>query len=163
MMGAGKSAVGALLAKRLGRGFVDTDAMIERTAGISIAELFTREGEAAFRKREREAIENVVGGALVVALGGGAIAQSGVRERIAESGIIVYLRARPETLLRRVGDAVDRPLLKGLSREERPRRIAELLAERRPSYERAPIVVDTDALAPGEVVDAILARLGSFV
>ncbi len=162
MMGAGKSAVGALLAERLGRGFVDTDALIERTAGIRIAELFRREGEAAFRKREREAIEKVAGGALVVALGGGAIAQPGVRERIAESGTVVYLRARPETLLGRVGEALDRPLLQGLSREDRLRRIAELLAERRPNYEQASIVVDTDGLAPGEVANAILGRLGGL-
>jgi len=159
MMGAGKSAVGALLAERLRRGFVDTDTMIERTAGTSIAELFTREGEAAFRKREREAIENVAGGALVVALGGGAIAQPGTRERLTASGTIVYLRARPETLLGRIGDTADRPLLHGVSGKDRLRRIKELLAERSPSYEPASIVVDTDALEPSEVADAILGRL----
>jgi shikimate kinase len=160
MMGAGKSAVGALLAERLGRGFVDTDAMVERLAGTSIAELFTREGEAAFRKREREAIENVAGGALVVALGGGAIAQPGARERLAGSGTIVYLRARAETLLGRIGDTADRPLLHGAFGTDRLRRIAELLAERSPSYEHASIVVDTDALKPNEVTEAILIRLG---
>jgi shikimate kinase len=159
MMGAGKSQVGALVAERLRRDFVDTDAMIERAAGIPIAELFTREGEAAFRKREREAIENVAGGALVVALGGGAIAQPGAWERLAGSGTIVYLRARPETLLGRIRHAADRPLLHGLFGEDRLRRIGELLAERSPSYERASIVVDTDALSPSEVADAILGRL----
>lgn len=162
-MGAGKSQVGALVAERLRRDFVDTDAMIERAAGIRIAELFTREGEAAFRKREREAIEKLAGGALVVALGGGAIAQPGARERLAESGTIVYLRARPETLLGRIGDCADRPLLKGLSKEDRVRRITELLAERSSSYEQASVVVDTDALSPGEVADAILDYLRGFL
>jgi shikimate kinase len=133
--------------------------MIERAARSSIAELFGREGEAAFRKREREAIEHVAGGALVVALGGGAIAQPGAREQLAGSGTIVYLRARPETLLGRIGDGGDRPLLRGVSGKERLQRITELLVERSPSYEPAAIVVDTDALAPGEVVDAIVHRL----
>ena len=92
-MGAGKSAVGALLAERLGRDFVDTDAMIERTAEASIAELFAREGEAAFRKYEREAIENLAGGDLVVAFGGrgdrtarGAGAASRKRNRCVPAG-----------------------------------------------------------------------------
>jgi len=158
-MGAGKSVVGVLLAERLGCGFVDTDAMIERTSGMSVAELFGREGEASFRKREREAIENAAGGAVVVALGGGAIAQPGAWERCAGSGTIVYLRARPETLLARIRDASDRPLLHGLFGEDRLRRIAELLAERGPIYERASIAIDTDAIAPGEVADRILGRL----
>ena len=160
-MGAGKSAVGALLAERLGCDFVDTDAMIERTAEASVAELFAREGEAAFRKREREAIENLAGGALVVAVGGGAIAQPGARERLLGSGTVVYLRARPETLLRRIGDCADRPLLHGTSGKARLRRISELLGERSPSYESASIVLETDALEPSEVADAIVDRLRS--
>jgi len=159
MMGAGKSAVGALLAERLGCGFVDTDALVERTSGASVAELFAREGEAAFRKREREAIEKVAGAVLVVALGGGAISQPGAWERLAGSGTIVYLRARPETLLGRIREDADRPLLQGLSGAARLRRIAELLVERTPSYERASIAVDTDALEPGEVAEAVARRL----
>ena len=159
MMGAGKSAVGPLLAERLGCGFVDTDAEIERTTRQSIAELFRREGEAAFRKREREAIENIAGGVLVVALGGGAIAQPGIRERLASCGTIVYLRGRPETLLDRIGEGGDRPLLQGVSGRERLRRITELLAERAPIYEQAAIAVDTDAFGPGQVADAIVRRL----
>jgi shikimate kinase len=159
MMGAGKSAVGARLAERLGRSFVDTDLAIERTAGLSISELFAREGESAFRKREREAIENLAGDPLVVALGGGAMAQPGAPERLLESGTIVYLRTRPETLFGRLGEVVDRPLLQGVSGSERLRRIAELLAERSASYERASIVVDTDSLEPNEVAEAILCRL----
>ena len=153
--------MGALLAARLGRPFVDTDAMVERIVGTSIADLFAREGEAAFRKREREAIENIAGGALVVALGGGAIAQPGACERLTASGTIVYLRATPKTLLGRIRDSADRPLLHGLSGKDRLRRIAELLSERSPCYEQASIVVDTDALEPKEVAEAILGRLGS--
>ena len=115
MMGAGKSSIGPRLARRLGRRFIDTDAEVERAVGSRVAEIFEREGEPAFRSHEREAIEACCGEAAVVALGGGAIEQPGARERLASTGIVVYLRARPETLLARVGDAGSRPLLRGLA------------------------------------------------
>ena len=159
MMGAGKSAVGALLAERLGCGFVDADAEIERRARSTIAELFRREGEAAFRKRERETIESVAGDGVVVAWGGGAIAQPGAREQLARTGTVVYLRARAETLWGRIGETAGRPLLQGASGNDRLRRITELLAERASCYETAAIVVDTDALGPCEVADAIVSQL----
>jgi len=77
MMGAGKSAVGPLLASSLGRRFVDTDVEIERSAGMAVSQIFSVEGERAFRDRERQLIEDLSGGGDVVALGGGAIAQPG--------------------------------------------------------------------------------------
>ena len=83
--------------------------------GCRVAEIFEREGEPAFRGQEREAIEACCGEAAVVALGGGAIEPPGARERLASAGTVVYLRARPETLLARLGDARSRPLLAGLS------------------------------------------------
>lgn len=159
MMGAGKSSVGAALARRLGRRFVDADAEIERAAGRRIAEIFAGEGEAGFRAREREAIERLGGAEAVVALGGGAFAQPGVPERLLASGEVVYLRARPETLLERLGEAADRPLLAGLAREERRARLAALLAERAPAYARATLAVDTDGLSVDEVAVAVAARL----
>src|SRR5690606_21135862 len=128
-MGAGKSAVGPRLAARLGLPFVDADAEIERAAGASIAAIFEREGEASFRARERAAIEAQAGRAAVVALGGGAIAQPGAAERLAATGTVVWLRARPETLAARVGDGAGRPLLASLAPDERRARIAALLAE----------------------------------
>ena len=100
MMGAGKSAVGPALAQRLECDFVDSDAEIEREAGCSIAELFAAEGEPCFRERERAAIEKLAGRPAVVALGGGAPAQPGAGEWLAATGCVVYLRARPETLVR---------------------------------------------------------------
>ena len=159
MMGAGKSAVGPRLAARLGRRFVDVDQEIEREAGCSVGELFAREGEAGFRARERAWLERLAGAPLVVALGGGAVAQPGARERLSASGILVYLRARPETLLERVGDAEARPLLRGLSREARLARLVALLAEREPHYASASIVVDTDEAAEEDVAERIAARL----
>ena len=146
MMGAGKSAVGPLLAARLGLPFVDIDRAVEQTAGRSVAALFESEGEAGFRKREREAIEALAGNPEVVALGGGAAAQPGMADLLVASGRLVYLRARPETLAARLAQDGTRPLLAGLAAEQRLARIRDLLAEREPSYLRACLVLDTDAL-----------------
>jgi shikimate kinase len=159
MMGSGKSEVGVRLAARLERRFVDTDAEIERAAGASVAAIFEREGERGFRDRERAAIDACAGLAVVVALGGGAIAQPGARERLTGSGTVVYLRTRPETLLERLGDAETRPLLRGLAPVARRARLTALLEERRSAYESAALVVDTDGRSPHEVAGEVEARL----
>jgi shikimate kinase len=159
MMGAGKSAVGRALAARLERGFVDSDVEIEKAAGASVREIFEREGEQGFRARERAAIDALAGQPLVVALGGGAIAQPGAPEKLAQTGTVVWLRASPDTLAGRIGDAETRPLLRGLDPAARTARLAELLAARAPAYASARIAVDTDRLAVAGVVDAVLERL----
>lgn len=159
-MGAGKSSVGACLAARLGWPLMDLDRAIEQAAGRSVAELFASEGETGFRKREREAIEAVAGKGAVVALGGGAAAQPGVAERLLATGTLVYLRARPETLAARVSDDASRPLLAGLDLPARLAKIRSLLAEREPSYLRADLVVDTDALDPEALSAELVRRLG---
>lgn len=159
MMGAGKSSIGPQLARRLGRRFVDTDAEVERAVGSRVAEIFEREGEPAFRRHERAAIDACSGEALVVALGGGAIAEPGARERLARSGIVVYLRARPETLLARVGDAKDRPLLRGLAPAAQQARLAELLAQRKSAYESAAITIDTDDQPLAALVESVAQRI----
>ncbi len=158
-MGAGKSSVGRELAARLGRSFVDTDSQVEEAAGMAVSELFEREGEAGFRARERAAIEAVAGRVAVVSLGGGAVAQPGVGERLASTGTVVYLRARPETLLRRVGEGGERPLLANLDAAGRLERIRSLLAERGPLYERAQIVIDTDEHDAGKLAQTLAERL----
>jgi len=160
MMGAGKSAVGPALAQRLECDFVDSDAEIEREAGCSIAELFAAEGEPCFRERERAAIEKLAGRPAVVALGGGAPAQPGAGEWLAATGCVVYLRARPETLLERVGDDAARPLLAVSEGESRLARLRELLERRRSAYESARWVVDTDDLAVEQVVESVAQSLG---
>lgn len=159
MMGAGKSSIGPRLARRLGRRFIDTDAEVERAVGSRVAEIFEREGESGFRRHERAAIDACCGAAAVVALGGGAIAQPGARERLAETGVVVYLRARPETLLARVGDANSRPLLRGLAPAAQQARLAELLAERRDAYESASIVIDTDDQPVEALVESLAKRV----
>jgi len=155
MMGAGKSAVGRALAARLGRPFVDTDAEIEARAGRTVAEIFAAEGEGRFRELERQAVERAAGRPWVVALGGGAPAQTGMGRCLARSGTLVYLRARPETLLARLGEAPSRPLLANRDLPARAARLRELLERRRKHYERAPVIVDTDGLD----VETVAARL----
>ncbi len=161
MMGAGKSSVGARLAARLALRFFDTDAEIEREAGASVAELFAREGETGFRAREQKAIAALLGRGAVVALGGGALTVPGTLERLEASGRLVYLRARPETLRARVGEAAQRPLLAGLDGDTRLARLRELLARREADYARAAIVVDVDEVGVDAVVDRIVARLAA--
>lgn len=160
MMGAGKSAVGAALADRLGRPFEDTDARIEAREGRSIPAIFAEDGEGAFRKRERETVLGLSGSSSVVALGGGAVAQPGMRALLAEGGVVVWLRATPETLLARVGQGEGRPLLRGLDEAGRRERLSALLAEREAHYGSADLIVDTDGRSVEEVAEAVLFGLG---
>ncbi len=161
MMGAGKSAVGPALARRLGRRFVDSDAEIEREQGRSVAEIFAGEGEPAFRALEREMVTRWLGEPAVVALGGGAVAEPALRAACRRSGTIVWLRAQPETLLARLGEGASRPLLAGLSGAARLARLRELLALREAAYASASLTVDTDACAVEEVVERIARGLSA--
>lgn len=159
MMGAGKSAVGAALARRLQRPFHDLDAEVEARAGMTVAEIFASQGEPRFRALERETLESLAGCGAVVALGGGAIAQPGARARLAESGRIVWLRARPETLLARIGDAAGRPLLAGLDAPARHRKLLELLAAREPDYAASDVALETDDRGVEALAAELAARL----
>lgn len=159
MMGAGKSAVGRTLAARLGLPFADTDGEVERDAGDSVRGIFGREGEGGFRAREREAMARWAGKPAVIALGGGAVAQPGTPEWLARTGTVVWLRARPETLLARLGEAAERPLLEGLDPEARRARLEALLDARRAQYARAALVVDTDGRSVEEVAETVLELL----
>jgi len=161
MMGVGKSVVAQHLAARLGRPWIDTDREVERGAGVSIPEIFTNEGEAAFRSRERAAVEAVAGRPVVVALGGGAMAQPGIPELLIETGTVVCLTARPEILLERIGSGAERPLLAGLDPAAQLERIRALLRERGPSYGRASVAVETEGLEPPAVAERVLERLAA--
>ena len=159
MMGAGKSAVGRSLALALGVRFVDSDDEVARRSGCSVGEIFEREGEQGFRKRERELIDAVAGEEAIVSLGGGAVSQPGAVDRLAAAGTVVYLRARTETLLARIGDARSRPLLANLDEGAREACLDELIAARSAANEAAAIVVDTDDLGVDEVAARVARRL----
>lgn len=159
-MGSGKSAIGRLLAERLGRGFVDVDASIEQQAGLTIRSLFSDEGEAAFRLREGCALaEALAQPGRVVATGGGAVLAAGNRAAMRSAGIVVYLQVEPQVQLRRVAGDRHRPLL---DVPDRGQRLAELQAQREPLYrDVADVVFDTSGHTSTGAAQAIAAILAS--
>lgn len=159
-MGAGKSRVGRALAKALGWHFIDTDAEVERAARMKISEIFAREGETGFRKRERAVLEALPARDSVVALGGGAVVAEQNRRLLREKGTLVWLDARAETLAERIGEAASRPLLAGLEPAARLAKLAELRDTRAEVYGTAEIRIETDALSAEEVCQAVLTALG---
>jgi chorismate synthase len=154
-MGAGKSVVGAALAKQSGLPFVDLDKEVEAAAGVSVRELFASRGEAAFRALEAEALARVANGpASVVALGGGAATTDAAWRLIRESGVAVRLQARVDTLLSRLGAGLaERPLLAGGNPGET---LTKLLHARERWYGRADVSVDTEGRSPEAVAQAAL-------
>ena len=158
MMGAGKTTLGKALAARLHRELVDTDrALVERT-GVQVATIFEIEGEAGFRRRETAVLAKVcTHDAQVVATGGGIILAEENRNLMRESGTVVYLRARLESLWERTHLDTTRPLL---STPDPRARIAELLQEREPLYQAsAHVVVDTGSQSAATLVTRVLAAL----
>lgn len=142
LMGAGKTTIGKLLAKRLHKAFYDSDHEIERRTGVNIPLIFEVEGEAGFRAREAAMIaeltslENVI-----LATGGGAVLNPQNRENLKNNGVVVYLRAKVHDLWQRTRHDRNRPLLQTAD----PRaKLAELYKQRDPLYlEVADIVIDT--------------------
>ena len=160
MMGAGKTTTGHLVADHLGWGYRDSDADVEAMTGLTVPELFERDGEAAFRKAEATVLGESCASAspLVISVAGGAVLDPGNRALIARSGTVVWLRARPVTLGARVGDGAGRPLLG----EDPTEAMGRLLTDRAPYYtELADLVIDVDDLTPAEVAARILAAAPS--
>ncbi len=146
-MGSGKSTLGAMVAARLGLPFVDTDREIEREAGRTVAELFSSEGEPAFRARERAVALHLMsdGVARVVAFGGGTVTNDEVRHAALDAGTLVTLRAAVETLVARTSAAgATRPLLGDGSTEATLQRLRELSRTRAAAYAECHGTVGTD-------------------
>ena len=159
MPGGGKSAVGRQLAKRLGKRFVDTDAVIEEQIGCSIRDFFAREGEEAFRELETEVLESVVanGGPAVVATGGGVILRPQNRRFLREHCCVIYLRATPDELIRRLRNDTARPLLQT---RDPLARLRELYAQREALYrETAHFVIETGRPSVATLVNMIQMQL----
>jgi shikimate kinase len=153
-MGAGKSTTGRALARRLDWRFCDLDRLISERSGMSISQFFQVRGEAAFREEELSAATTLQGETdLVIAAGGGAFAQERTREELQSGSVSVWLRCRLETALARIGEGRSRPL--AADREK----IGALFEERRASYARADLVLDSDDVAPEEMAQRVAEAL----
>ena len=153
--GAGKTAVGAHLADRLSRPFVDFDAELERRAGCAVADIFAREGEGAFRTAEAALAEELSGRGEphVLAPGGGCLANPAAAATLRPAGRIIYLRVSAESAVRRMGPEVARrPLVAG---GDPVGAVRTLLRRRESLYATADLVLDTDALTLAETVDTL--------
>src|SRR3989339_707914 len=147
-MGSGKSSVGRELARRFGAPFVDVDELIESAAGSPIRDLFAREGEPAFREREKAALREALSvKGRVIATGGGAFSDEENRVLLRAYAPVVYLEAAVETLLGRLAGDLGRPLLRGGDREAGVR---EVLSRRIPGYRTADVTVRTDGRTGGD-------------
>lgn len=157
--GAGKTTVGKLLAKNLGIDFFDSDQVIESRAGKSVSDIFTQDGEPAFRKLEHDVIVELLdSNNVVLALGGGSLGNDETRAKV-KHATTVWLVAGLAQAVDRVGMNRNRPLLLGNVRGQ----LADLMAAREPFYkEVAAIAVDTSKLIPSEVVKEIVSELGKI-
>ena len=158
-MGTGKTAVGRVLAEKLGKKFIELDWLIEQKAGKSIPEVFEQDGEIAFRELEIEATKEVSKSKnSVIACGGGIVLNKINIDRLRENARMVYLIASPRVMLRRVSsEEGQRPLLEV---DNPTLTIRELLGFRKPFYESAAdIKIDTSKLDINAVVEQIMEKL----
>lgn len=158
LMGAGKTTVGRILARKLDKRFIDSDHEIEARTGASIPVIFEFEGEEGFRKRESEVICDLTAQSdIVLATGGGAILRPENREYLKTRGTVIYLRASVSSILQRTGHDKNRPLLQTANPRER---IEQLAREREPYYlEVADFVIETGRPNVQSMVQTILTRL----
>jgi shikimate kinase len=160
--GVGKTTIGEAVASRLGRVFLDFDFEIERRTGMSVAEIFLKRGEQEFRELEMALSGElaVVPQGMVLAPGGGWVANRRAYSLLRSRGRIVYLRAAPATVLERLGPGLaSRPLLLG---EDPLAALEGLYGSRRVFYEAADVAIDTDALTPQQVTDVVVDLVRRF-
>jgi shikimate kinase len=162
MMGVGKSSVGRRLATRLSIPFVDADTEIEKAAGMSIADVFAKYGEAYFRSGEARVIARLLeGGPQVLATGGGAFMNAETRALIKAKGVSIWLRAEFDVLMRRISKRKsERPLLQTA---DPAATLRQLLAEREPTYAQADLTIESREVAHDAVVTNIITALASFL
>ena len=158
LMGAGKTSVGRLLAKGLGKTFYDCDQVIERRTGVKIPVIFEIEGEAGFRTREANVLQELAAlNDIVLATGGGAILREDNRQVLRLKGTVIYLRASLDDLWQRTRHDRNRPLLQNAD----PRaKLEDLFAQRDPLYrEVASLVMDTGNQSLGSLANRLEQRL----
>jgi 3-dehydroquinate synthase len=161
LMGAGKTTIGRLLARRLNMAFMDSDHEIEARTGASIPWIFEIEGEPSFRRREADMIRELTAQCgIVLATGGGAVLNPESRALLAERGTVIYLRASVGSILQRTSHDKNRPLLQTAD----PRRkLEDLTAQREPLYrEIADLVIDTGRPNVQSMVQTILDQVAAL-
>ena len=157
-MGVGKTEVGRELSAILGWKVIDVDDEIVKSQKMSINEIFRRSGEPAFRDMETEMIRKISQKRnVIISTGGGAVLRQENRELLKTHGVVVCLIARPETILERTSRNRERPLLQV---EDPLQRIQDLLEARKPFYEKADIMIDTEGKSPLSIAQEILERMG---
>jgi len=158
-MGAGKTAVGKVLAGKTGYEYRDADKIAETKAGMTVTEIFAARGEEGFRELESEILASLAKGERqIVSTGGGAVTRPANIDAMRNGGVIVYLKASPETIWERVKHSKTRPLLQ----VENPfERVKELLSKREHLYELADAIVATDGRTPAEIAGEIISFLAS--
>ena len=153
-MGTGKSSVGRILGKRLGRKVLDTDKMIERSERKRIKQIFKERGEAYFRRLESQVVRRVSGKkTVVIVCGGGTIIHSGNLKQLKRSGTIFCLTASPERIAARLKRSKSRPLL---AVAQPLAEIKRLLRLRKPFYKKSDYAIDTDRRTPQQVASRVI-------
>jgi shikimate kinase len=154
-MGAGKTTIGRLLAKQLGRRFYDSDKVIEERTGATIALIFELEMEEGFRKREKAVIDELTQYQdIILATGGGVVLDPENREHLSSRGHVIYLKAPIDFLLQRTARDNNRPLL---HTDDPRRKLQEIMDARDPLYrEIADTIIETDSCPVKQVVTKIL-------
>ena len=160
-MGSGKSVLGRQVAAELNRTFIDLDRFIEAEENRSIPDIFEKDGENAFRKLESNALKRILSHPhQVISIGGGAPCNSVNMQLIKEMAVSVYLKiSEPELFRRLVYSSSERPLLKGKSEDEIQSLIKGLLAARKPFYNQADIIIESDAVTPAMILSYLPAGL----
>lgn len=161
-MGCGKSTIGRKIARFAHLDFADTDTLVERSEGSTVADIITYQGEEYFRGVEQRVLEATASeDDIIVSTGGGLPIWGNNMERIGQLGLSVYLRRSPQNIISRLSPngRQKRPKFRGLNDEQLLAFMTTHMAEREPVYSRADIVIDCDNMSDNDIIDLIMSKI----